>query len=184
MRRLDTDHFLAVGIAGTAAPRFFADEATLGGSFALSGMTEKVTAELLVRESGTLTREMLIAFTDKETGQRVRHFDDELTQELHVLATDSEFSSFVHGYASKLGLDGRFKVEMRFPKAGTYHVYADAVPTSRGQQVIRFEVPVDVTTGSTAPQQAAIGVAEESTGPYMVKLDPSALRAGTESRWP
>lgn len=64
-------------------------------------MTEKVTAELVARETGPLTRELLIAFTDKATGQPITHFDEELTQELHVLATDSDFSSFVHEHADK-----------------------------------------------------------------------------------
>lgn len=156
-------HFLAISTAaiGTAAlPPSAA--AALKGTFALPSMTEKVTAELVVRETGPLTRELLIAFTDKATGQPITHFDEELTQELHVLATDSDFSSFVHEHADKLGLDGRFKVAMRFPKPGTYHVYADAVPMGLGQQVIRFEVPVDVTTGPTAPQQVLVGAAKGS----------------------
>lgn len=120
-------HLLAIGVAviGTAALPSFAAEATLKGAFVLPGITEKVTAELGVRVTGPLTRELLIAFTDKATGQPITHFDEELTQELHILATDSDFSSFVHEDAGKLGLDGRFRVAMRFPKPGTYHVYAD-----------------------------------------------------------
>ncbi len=177
-------HLLEIGVAvtDTAALPSFAAEATLRGAFALSGMAEKVTAELVVRATGPLTRELLIAFTDKATGQPITHFDEELTQELHMLATDSDFSSLVHEHGGKPGLDGRVRVAMHFPKPGTYHVYADAVPMSLGQQVIRFEVPVDVTTGPTAPQQASVGVAKGSDGPYMVKLDTSALRVGTESK--
>lgn len=176
-------HILAIGVAviGIAAPPSFAAEVTLKGVFAQPGMTQKVTAELVVRETGPLTRELLIAFTDKATGQPITHFKEELTQELHVLATNSDFSSFVHEHAGKLGLDGRFRVAMRFPKPGTYHVYADGMPMRFGQQVIRFEVPVGVTTGPTAPQQAPVGVAKGSDGPYVVKLDASTLRVGTES---
>ncbi|TCV97719.1 hypothetical protein EC912_101736 [Luteibacter rhizovicinus] len=176
-------HLLAIGAAmiGTAALPSFATEATLRGAFALPDTTEKVTAELVVGETGPLTRELLIAFTDRATGQPITHFDEELSQELHVLATDSDFSSFVHEHAGKLGSDGRFRVAMRFPKPGTYYVYADAVPTGLGQQVVRFEVPVDVATGSTASQQAPVSAAKGSDGPYTVKLDASALRVGTES---
>lgn len=154
MRLMQIEHWLATGVAetGAAALPSFAKEATLRGAFALPGMTEKVPAELVVREPGPLTRELLIAFTDKATGQPVTHFDEELTLELHVLATDSGFSRFVHEHAGKLGLDGRFRVAMRFPKPGTYRVYVDAVPTGFGQQVIRFELPVDITTGPTASQ--------------------------------
>lgn len=42
-------------------------------------MTEKVTAELVVRGTGPLTRALLIAFTDKATGQPITHFEEELT---------------------------------------------------------------------------------------------------------
>lgn len=70
---------------------------------------------------------------------------------------------------------------MRFPKPGTYHVYADAMPKGLGQQVVRFEVPVSVATDATARQQVPVGAAKGSDGPYSVKLDASALRAGTES---
>ncbi|MEG1681750.1 MAG: hypothetical protein RR326_16750, partial [Stenotrophomonas sp.] len=96
--------------------------------FALPGVHEKVSAELVVRESGPLTRELLIAFTDKATGRPITEFEEELTQQLHVLATDRDFTSFVHEHGGKPGPDGRFSVVMRFPKPGTYHVYADAMP--------------------------------------------------------
>lgn len=176
-------HFLLIGVAviSAAALPSFAAEAPLRGAFALSGMTEKVTAELTVRETGPLTRELLIAFTDKATGQPIAHFDEELTQKLHLLATDSDFSSFVHEHAGEPEADGRFRVAVRFPKPGTYHIYADAVPSGFKQQVIRFDVPVGVTPGPTALQQALVDVAKGSDGPYTVNLDFAPLRAGTES---
>lgn len=174
---------LAIGAvaAGTAALPSIAAEAIVKGAFALPGVTEKVTSELVVRETGPLTRELLIAFSDKATGQPIKHFDEELTQELHVLATNSDFSSFVHEHASKRGADGRFSVAIRFPKPDTYHVYADVMPKGLGQQVVRFDLPVGVATGHTTGQQVSVGAAQGSDGPYTVKLDASALQAGTES---
>lgn len=160
----------------------YAAQSTLGGAFALPGMTEKVTAELVVRESGPLTRELQIAITDKATGQSITRFDKELTQELHVLATDSAFSSFVHQHADKVGFDGRFRVSMQFPKPGIYYIYADAVPRGLGQQVIRFEVPVGIASGQVAVHRAACaGAVKGSDGPYTIKLEASAFRARTES---
>lgn len=164
----------------TSALPSSATATTLGGTFALAGATEKVTAELVMRETGPLARELLIAFIDKETGKPITRFSEELTQKLHLLATDSEFSSLVHEHAGKLGSDGRFQVAMQFPKPGTYHVYADAVPTGVGQQVVRFEVTVDATTGMTVSKQAPAGEAEGYSGPYSVRFD-GPLRAGTES---
>ncbi|MGH8085856.1 MAG: hypothetical protein ACREPV_11345 [Lysobacter sp.] len=176
-------HLLTIGAAviGAAALPSSAAEATLKGVFALPGMTEKVTAELVVRETGPLARELLIAFTDKATGHPITHFDEELTQELHVLATDSDFSSFVHVHAGKRGQDGRFPVAVHFPKPGTYHVYADAMPTGLGQQVVRFDVPVDIAAVPAASQHTPVDAATGSDGPYTIELDVSSLRAGTES---
>lgn len=168
-------------VTDAAALAAFAAQPTLKGKFALIRITEKVTAELVVRETGPLARELLITFTDKSTGLPITQFDEELTQQLHVLATDSDFSSFVHEHAGKAGVDGRFRVAMRFPKPATYHVYADAVPAGRGQQVFRFEVAVDVTTGPTAPRPAPVGRAQGSDGPYMIEMDAAVLRAGTDS---
>ena len=158
-----------------------APETGCKGVFALCGATEKVTAELRVRTTGPLARELSIAFADKASGKPIAQFDEELSHELHVLATDSDFSSFLHEHAAKLGHDGRFRVAMQFPKPGTYHVYADAVPTGIGQQVVRFEVQVDTAGGPAAPRPAPAGAAGTSAGPYTVELDTSALRPGVES---
>lgn len=174
---MNTKQVLAVGLAvlGSAAmPSMAAQEGTKG-TFALPGESEKVVGALVVKETGPLTRELSIAFTDKATGQPIVKFDEELTQQLHVLATDSDFSTFVHEHSAKLGADGRFNVAMKFPRPGIYHVYADAVPSGMGQQVVRFEVPVQGDVGSTARP------VEGADGPYTVKLDTSALRAGSES---
>lgn len=180
---MNAEHLLAIGatVAGDSALPSFAVQPPLKGAFALPGVTEKVTAEIVVRETGPLTRELQIAFTDKGTGRPITQFDEELTQELHVLATDSNFSSFVHEHAAKLDADGRFSVAMRFPKPGTYHIYADAMPKGLGQQVVRFDVPVGVATGSAARQQMPVSATQGVDGPYTVKLDASTLRAGTES---
>lgn len=183
---MDVRYFLMAGAAalavtGMAAQPSFAAEARLSGVFALPGITEKVTAELIVRETGPLTRELAILFTDKATGQPVTQFDAELAHELHLLATDSGFSTFVHEHPEKPGPDGRFRIEVHFPKAGLYHVYADVMPKGLGQQVVRFDVPVDVETGPVARPSSPVVAAEGSDGPYSIELDAAALRAGTEN---
>ncbi|AGH47737.1 hypothetical protein SKP52_20355 [Sphingopyxis fribergensis] len=183
---MDVRHFFMAGAAalavtGMAARPSFAAEAPLSGAFALPGITEKVTAELTVRETGPLARELVIAFTDKMTGQPVTQFDEELARELHLLATDSAFSTFVHEHPEKPGPDGRFRIEVRFPKAGLYHVYADVMPKGLGQQVVRFDVPVDVEKTPVAQQSPPVAAAEGSDGPYSIELDAAALRAGAEN---
>lgn len=178
---MDTKQVLTVGLAvlGAAAMPSMAAQESIKGTFALPGESEKAVGALIVKETGPLTRELSIAFTDKATGQPIVKFDEELTQRLHVLATDSDFSSFIHEHAAKPGADGRFKVAMKFPQPGTYYVYADAVPSGLGQQVVRFEVPVQ--NGTDRAAQAPAKPMQGTDGPYTVKLDTSALRAGTES---
>lgn len=178
---MDTKQVLTVGLAvlGAATMPSMAAQESIKGTFALPGESEKAVGALIVKDTGPLTRELSIAFTDKATGQPIVQFDEELTQRLHVLVTDSHFTSFIHEHAAKLGADGRFKVAMKFPRPGTYYVYADAVPSGLGQQVVRFEVPVQ--GGSDAVAQAPSKPEQGSDGPYTVKLDTSALRAGSES---
>lgn len=179
----------ALAITAAVALSSAAAESPSKGTFARPGAAEKATGELTVRETGPLAREIVVAFADKATGKLITRYDEELTKELHVLATDSALSSFVHEHAEKAGPDGRFRVQVRFPKPGLYHVYADAVPAGLGQQVIRFDVPIDVPAGSAAAGRRPVGVApagsasaalQGSDGPYTVKLDAAGLRAGAE----
>jgi hypothetical protein len=124
------------------------------GVFALPGTTEKVTAELVVRTVGPLARALSIAFTDKATGQPMTHFDEELSHELHVLATDSDFSSFMHEHADRLGPDGRFRVALHFPKPLSLHAtlplagrYALWIQFNGGGQVRTVPVVITVQAG-------------------------------------
>lgn len=185
---------LAVGAATLALTMAVAlpsakAESRMKGTFALPGAAEKVSGDLIIREAGPLAREIEVAFTDKATGRRVTRYDEELSQELHVLATDSALSTFVHEHSEKAGPDGRFRLQIRFPRPGLYHVYADAAPSGLGQQVIRFDVPVDVSSADpvvterptmAAPAAPSGATLEGVDGPYTVKLDAKALRAGAE----
>jgi hypothetical protein len=136
-----------------------------------------------VRETGPLARELEIAISDLATGNPLTSFEEELTQKLHVIAVDSALSTFIHEHAEEPYANGWFRVNINFPKAGTYHVYADAVPTDLGQQVLRF----DVAVGETAPAGPANlspqtgGVLRSSDGPFIVELATSGLAAGLQT---
>lgn len=178
---------LALIAAGTLPAA--AMEAPLRGIFALPGADERTTGVLTVRETGPLAREIEVRFADKATGKPITRYDEELTKELHVLATDSALSTFVHEHTEKAEPDGRFRVQVRFPKPGLYHLYADAAPSGLGQQVIRFDVPVEMPAGRAAmgrrpampaPTGPVSATLEGSDGPYTVKLEAPGLRAGAE----
>ena len=68
---MDTKKVLTVGLAvlGAAAMPSMAAQEIKKGTFALPGESEKVVGELIVKETGPLTRELSIAFTDKATGR-------------------------------------------------------------------------------------------------------------------
>lgn len=172
---------LTFGVAalGTVAVPSSASDASIKGAFALSGTTEKVIAQLSIEETGPLSRDLLITFADKTTGKRIAQFDEELTQELHVLATDSAFSTFLHEHPGKAGPDGQFRVAMTFPKPGVYHVFADAMPTGLGQQVVRFDVNVSAPPARRPPSR--FRPRGRTDGPYTVQLDKAGLQAGKES---
>jgi hypothetical protein len=74
---------------------------------------------------------------------------------------------------------------MQFPRPGTYHIYADAVPEGLGQQVLRFDVQIsgeqEEDEPSVSQRFAPADEIELASGEYRIKLDASGLVAGKES---
>ena len=183
-----TNRLLAgAAIALLASPTAMAPAAgaSLTGTPALPGETAQVSGVLDVQETGPLTRRLELVMSSAETGAPITEFDEELTQELHVISVDSAFSTFIHEHAEQSGPDGRFHVDVRFPKPGLYHVYADAAPSGLGQQVLRFDLQVESAQDQPAgPTPSAIQTADvlsAPAGPYTVEVDVSDLEAGQES---
>ncbi len=151
----------------------------------MPGVTPAVSGNLTVRETGPLSREIELVYSNEATGQQVAAYDVELTQELHILAVDKNLNELVHEHVREASVDGRFVAELQFPHAGTYHVFTDAVPTGLGQQVMRFDVPVGDDESTSRPHVAAVadvtgGTISSADGAYTVELDASQLRAGQE----
>ena len=168
----------------TSFPTLLAQE-TIEGAFALPGVPQAVNGQLKVVETGPLSREIELVFTDKATGEQIEDFDLELTKELHILATDAGLTHLIHQHPDGVAADGTFTATLEFPEPGRYHIYTDAVPTGLGQQVLRFDVTVGDETETTQSQPAttdsATGELVSSDGPYTVTLDASQLKAGVES---
>ena len=185
MLRNGASHLLAGAavalLAGVGSPSLAQEK--LIGVPALAGAAARASGALSVREIGPLERELEITMSDVATGKPLLDYEEELTQELHVIAVDSTLSTFVHEHAEEVDADGRFRVNVQFPKPGTYHVYADAAPVGLGQQVLRFEVPVGqpsaAAPASLEPQSG--GVLASSDGSYSVELDASDLQSGKEA---
>lgn len=155
---------------------------TLTGIPALARTAARASGAMSVQETGPLERALVFTLSDAQTGKPLIDFEEEFTKELHVIAVDNALSTFLHEHAEQADAEGRFSVTMRFPKPGLYHVYADAVPSDMGQQVLRFDLPVGQPAAATAsiqPQRA--DVLESSDGPYTVELIAPDLQAGKEA---
>lgn len=172
----------------TGWPAILAQEISVQGTFALPDTAQSVSGEMVVRETGPLSRAIELVYTDLATGEKISRYDVELTQQLHILATNASLTTLTHRHIAEAGQDGTFLVELEFPQAGLYHIYTDAVPTGLGQQVLRFDVTVGKGAGGdTGPVEPALEPTGVAGGPltalngdYTVTLDASKLRAGTE----
>lgn len=157
---------------------------TVPGSFALAGAEATVTGKMVVSETAPLTATLTVTFADAASGEQITNFAEELTQELHVLAVDSSLTRLVHEHVKTATPEGTFSAQMQFPAAGKYHIYADAVPEGRGQQVLRFEVSIGGGTNDDSEVLERFGVDDAiavTSGDYEVRLDASGLAANRET---
>lgn len=173
---------LGVLFATTAAAHA---QESISGTFTLAGSQAHVTGQMLVTETAPLTANLSITFADAATGTQITDFAEELTQQLHVLAVDSSLTKLIHEHVKAASPEGVFTAQLQFPRPGTYHIYADAVPEGVGQQVLRFDVQIggEQENGRQAvPQRfAAADEIKLASDDYEIELDASGLVAGEES---
>ncbi len=171
---------MLAGPAHAAAP-------PAAGTYALPDGTPKVSATLAVtpgagREAGLSVLD--VAMAGLGNARPLTRYDIELSKRLHVIAVSDDFRVFLHGHAERPGADGHFRVPIRFPGRGAWHIYADAVPSGLGQQVMRFDVNLDPDGTPAAAQPATpqpTGLAGRD-GRYGVRFDALDLRAGQEAQ--
>jgi hypothetical protein len=152
----------------------------LDGVDALPDGAAKVTGRLVAMPSEK--GEMLdFVFMRRGDTKPITHFDTELTKQLHVIAVGDDFRTFLHDHVTRAAQDGHFRLTLNFPHPGLYHLYADAVPSGLGQQVLRFDLPVG--TAVAAPQGTKLQPTGLSgrDGRYSVRFDALDLAAGQES---
>ena len=156
-------------------------EAPVAGVYALPQGAAKVTARLAVSPGPGLRRTLDVAMVPVGGTAPVVRYETELSKELHLIAVSADLRDFVHEHAGRPGRDGHFRVAMRFPHGGPWHVYADAVPQGMGQQVMRFDVGLGAgpAGGEAKPDLAATGL-EARDGRYAARFDKVELRAGEE----
>lgn len=161
--------------------------ATIAGTYALPDGTPKVSAILAVtpgtKGAADGASVLDVAMSRLGAPRPITRYDVELSKRLHVIAVSDDFRVFLHEHAERPGADGHFRVPIRFPRRSAWHVYADAVPSGLGQQVMRFDISLDPGTPASAqpPAPQATGLTG-SDGRYGVSFDALDLRAGQEAQ--
>ncbi|MFE9232429.1 heavy-metal-associated domain-containing protein [Cellulosimicrobium funkei] len=120
--------------------------------------------------------ELAFTLTDP-TGAPVTDFAVAHEQRLHLVVVRSDGAHYRHAHP-ELDDAGRWSVPWTWDAAGTYRVYADAVPT--GGDPITLSRTVEVA-GDVVPVRAGAPTTTASVDGYDVTLDGS-LQVGTASR--
>jgi hypothetical protein len=164
-----------------AVVALFGAAPSLRGVPASEGNSASLTAHLTAPPAGgaPLVRNLDIWFTRRGSATAVRTFTVEMTKRLHLIIVSDDFRTFLHVHP-KLGGDGHFTIEQRFPHAALYHLYADAVPAGYGHCVFRFDLRAGA--GSARVRDLAPTGPRVAAGPYVVTLDRLELRAGADNR--
>lgn len=139
------------------------------GGFVLS----PVTAPETTGEAGTLSFRILDA-----EGVPVTAFETAHEKDLHLIAVRADGSAFRHEHPSLDAATGVWSMPWEWDAAGTYRVYADAVPAD-GDGPVVLSRTVDVA-GELVPDAAAAPRATDEVGGFEVAVD-GELVAGAAS---
>jgi hypothetical protein len=166
--------FLLTSTVASAGP--------MPGKFALQGGVAKTNGHLVPTRLGSdpLHLDFDVWLTPRGSSAPIRTYDLDMTKFLHLIVVSDDFRSFFHLHPA-LRANGHFALNARLPRAGVYHVYADAVPQGFGQQVFRFDV-VAGKRGLRRPRDLSERGRTVTVGPYALMISGESLRAGTEGR--
>jgi hypothetical protein len=149
--------------------------ATYPGTFALAGGHARVEALLSFTPVKSTEARFDLIETRPGDDRPIREYDTEMTKKLHLIVVRDDFTTFMHVHPM-MGPDGHFRIDLRVPEIGAYHVYADTLPHGMGQQVFRFDV--NVGEGPARRQVLTATPTSVTAGPYRVAFDALALDAG------
>lgn len=111
----------------------------------------------------------------RDGARTVRTYDWDMTKKLHLIVVDDTLGTFVHVHPI-LGSDGHFRLLLRLPHRGVYHLYADGVPHGLGRQVFRFDLSVRGL--SVAPRTLISRGNVAYAGPYRLTIDGTSVPVG------
>jgi hypothetical protein len=165
---------LSILLALTVVP---ARADVLQGEPALQGYSIQTEGYLRATASASnpLDEKLDLWMTKQGSSAPIKQFQVEMTKKLHMVIVSDDFKTFLHIHP-ELSPTGHFLIAQRFPAAGTYFVYADALPNDLNHQVFRFKLDVCHPSSSlrTLPD-TGMGV---QAGPYEVDLSTVRIHAG------
>ena len=160
---------LMLGLIAVASP--------LAGAYALQTGQPQTHGYLEITPMGAdpLDQHLDLWMTPAGGGDVIRQYTVEMTKRLHMIIVSDDFTHFLHIHPV-LAADGHFTIEARFPAPALYHIYGDAEPAGIGQQVFRFDAPVD---GGQAVANRALAPTgrDVAAGAYTVTLSTTTVSA-------
>jgi hypothetical protein len=150
----------------------------LKGVTALQGDAPKTEGFLKVSPvaGAPLSERLDLWMTLPHSTSAIRHYQVEMTKPLHMVVVSDDFKTFLHIHPT-LTPSGHFLITQKFPSAGTYQVYCDALPNDLNHQVFRFPIAVGQPSASTPRKLPYTGMGVH-VGPYEVDLSSVRLHAG------
>jgi hypothetical protein len=149
----------------------------LKGEPSLQGYSAQTEGYLKATASASnpLDEKLDLWMTKQGSSAPIKQYQVEMTKKLHMVIVSDDFKTFLHIHP-ELSPTGHFLVTQHFPAAGSYFVYADALPNDLNHQVFRFKLDVGHATSSprTLPD-TGMGV---QAGPYEVDLSTVRIHVG------
>jgi hypothetical protein len=159
--------FVAVFLGSCIVPagaEVLKGESSLQGSQAQTEGFLKATAA----SGNPLKQRLDVWMTMPGSATPIKDYQVEMTKKLHMIIVSDDFKTFLHIHPT-LGSSGHFLITQQFPTAGTYLVYADALPNTLNHQVFRFKLDVGHASPPSARDLPTTGMGVQA-GPYEVDL--------------
>lgn len=161
---------LAICVASSRAEVLKGDSALQGAQAQTEGFL-KATAP----SGNALEQHLDVWMTMPGSTVPIKDYQIEMTKKLHMVIVSDDFKTFLHVHPT-LEPTGHFLLTQQFPAAGTYLVYADALPNALNHQVFRFKLDVGHASPPSPRNLPSTGMGVQA-GPYEVDL--STVRVHT-----
>lgn len=157
---------------------FSAGAEVLKGEASLQGYPVQTDGFLKVTAApgNPLEQHLDVWMTRQGSAAPIKQYQVEMTKKLHMIIVSDDFKTFLHIHPT-LTSTGHFLITQQFPAAGTYFVYADALPNDLNHQVFRFKVDVSHASSPSPRDLPNTGMGVQA-GPYEVDLSTVRIHAG------